>query len=782
MYLQRLAINAFDSLPDQQIELDRGVNILVDTTHSWSGWLSAIVSGALFGPTDDARARLQTAGKEASVELSLAAGDNRYNLSTVFRPEGGGFRVEAVPLRQPDSANGVRPQPESAYREEAAAAEALVMAEQGVHLTPLETGLIVTDLQSQFETAVQRLNTERQETSYLLDYITLKSLSEKVSKGKRLVAELNGLERELRSNPAMDRSLGDDVAAAKSLESHIASMTKVIEMKEEKLKSLRAQLEQQRGRLEFYEYLKGIGTNEVSLVKRSLERKKWLLEDLEKLEIEIEQGNKRLSSVAGMVARYDRLEPFLGPREMDLDRMEEQLQRLKSRLPTQKLLQAEAERRALRLQIHYWRRRRFVSGLLAVVVLPFVFLLPPIGLLSVVGLGFMYKYWSEITALVNRMATVVDRLDYLTLERNEVATEIKSLEADIEAIHEQTGTASASELHDRIDDYQRLRAELADLKRKAAQREKTRDELRRRLSEEERRAGSLFDRVGLSSELTKEAVDKFVEMVNSRIDDERTLDDLGRRVEEAQVEVDGLKRQVGVLQRRLDRTLAVRRVGSVEELQRLLTMVESQDIVKLYRQKGEELQALLNGQKLADIEARVEMLTRLVPSEGRIRQIPPGVTQDHLEARLEAIRARSDLLKWLKGSVLPLVVEGLGSTDLSDLELRQVCLDLCLVGRTRQLLALAADERSESVLRSVALDVGIPVTTVVLDNGGSTVGHATGGEAADTVDRGETVDTASSDEAVDVAGRTDVTGVIGGNDAVAAAAAAADEPPEGATI
>lgn len=763
MHLQRLAIKAFDSLPDQQIELDRGVNILVDTTRSWKGWLSAIVSGALFGLTDDARARLQTAGKEASVELSLAAGANQYNLSAVLRPDGDGFRVEAVPLGQPDSGNGVRPQPEPAYREEAATAEALIMDGQGAPLTPLEAGLIVTDLQSELETAVQRLNTERQEASYLLDYITLKSLSEKVTKAKQLVAELSGLERELRTNPAMDRSLTDDVAAAKSLESHIASMTKVIEMKEEKLKGLREQFEQQRGKLEFYEYLRGIGTSEVSLVKRSLERKRWLLEDLQKLETEIEHGNKRLSTVAGMVAKYDRLEPFLGPREMDLDRLEEQLDRLKSRLPTQKLLQAEAERRALRLQIHYWRRRRFISGLLSVAVLPFGYLWPPIALLSVVGLSFMYKYWSEITALVNKMAAVVDRLDYLTLERNEVAAEIKSLEAEIEAIHEQTGTASASELHDKIDDYQRLRAELEDLKREAAQREKARDELRLRLSEEERRAGALFDRVGLSAELTQEAVDKFAEMVSSRIDDERTLDDIGRRVEEAQAEIDGLQRQVGVLQRRLDRILAVRRVGSVAELQHLMAMIESQDVVKLYRQKGEELQTLLNGQKLADIEARVEMLTRLVPSEGRIREIPAGVTPDHLEARLESIRARSDLLKWLKGSVLPLVAEGLGSTDLSDLEMRQVCLDLCLVGRVRQLLVLAEDEQSESVLRSVALDVGIPVTTVVLDKDGSS--------AADAADSGDAMGSVDSG---------DDAGAIGADDT--AATASEDEPPEGDMI
>jgi len=640
-----------------------------------------------------------------------------------------------VPLGQPDSGSGVRPQPEPAYREEAATAEALIMDGQGAPLTPLEAGLIVTDLQSELETAAQRLNTERQEASYLLDYITLKSLSEKVTKAKQLVAELNGLERELRTNPAMDRSLTDDVAAAKSLESHIASMAKVIEMKEEKLKGLREQFEQQRGKLEFYEYLRGIGTSEVSLVKRSLERKRWLLEDLQKLETEIEHGNKRLSTVAGMVAKYDRLEPFLGPREMDLDRLEE----------------------------HHWRRRRFISGLLSVAVLPLGYLWPPIALLSVVGLSFMYKYWSEITALVNKMAAVVDRLDYLTLERNEVAAEIKSLEAEIEAIHEQTGTASASELHDKIDDYQRLRAELEDLKRKAAQREKARDELRLRLSEEERRAGALFDRVGLSAELTQEAVDKFAEMVSSRIDDERTLDDIGRRVEEAQAEIDGLQRQVGVLQRRLDRILAVRRVGSVAELQHLMAMIESQDVVKLYRQKGEELQTLLNGQKLADIEARVEMLTRLVPSEGRIREIPAGVTPDHLEARLESIRARSDLLKWLKGSVLPLVAEGLGSTDLSDLEMRQVCLDLCLVGRVRQLLVLAEDEQSESVLRSVALDVGIPVTTVVLDKDGSS--------AADAADSGDAMGSVDSG---------DDAGAIGADDT--AATASEDEPPEGDMI
>ena len=146
-------------------------------------------------------------------------------------------------------------------------------------------------------------------------------------------------------------------------------------------------------------------------------------------------------------------------------------------------------------------------------------------------------------------------------------------------------------------------------------------------SAKERRAGALFDRVGLSEGPTQESVEKFVEMVSSRIDDQRALDDLARRVEDGQAEIEGLKRQVGVLQRRLERILAVRRVGSVEELQRLLAMIESQDIVKLYRQKGEELQALLNGQKLADIEARVEMLTRLVPTEGRIRDIPAEITR-----------------------------------------------------------------------------------------------------------------------------------------------------------
>lgn len=746
MHLQRLAIKAFDTLPDQQIELDRGVNILVDATRSWTGWLSAIVSGALFGPTDDVRARLRTAGEEASAELRLAAGANHYGLSTAFGAEGDRVRVEAVPVRQADSGIAVRPQPEPAHREEAATAEALAVDGQGVHFVPSEAGLVVTDLHAGLEAAVQRLNAERQETSYRLDYITLKSLSEKVSKAKQLVAEMNGLEKELRSNPAMDRSLSDDVAAAKSLDSHIASMTRVIEMKEERLKSLREQFEQQRGKLEFYEYLKGIGINEVSLFKRSLERKRWLLEDLEKLETEIELGNKRLSTVAGMVAKYDRLEPFLGPREMDLDRLEEQLQRLKSRMPAQKLQQAEAERRALRLQIHYWRRRRFISGVLSAAILPFAFLWPPIALLSVVGLSFMYKYWSEITVLVKRMAVVVDRLDYLILERNEISSQIKSVEADIESIHLQTGTASASELHNKIGDYQRLRSELEDLKRKASQREKARDELRRRLSEEERRAGALFDRVGLSEGLTQESVEKFVEMVSSRIDDQRALDDLARRVEDGQAEIEGLKRQVGVLQRRLERILAVRRVGSVEELQRLLAMIESQDIVKLYRQKGEELQALLNGQKLADIEARVEMLTRLVPTEGRIRDIPAEITPDHLEARLESIRARADLLKWLKGSVLPVVVEGLGPADLSDLEMRQVCLDLCLIGRTRQLLVLAEDQQWEPVVRNVAQDLGIPVNTVVLNNDRSSDADTSGGsDYSDPIDRSDAAAAADAD-------------------------------------
>lgn len=719
MYLNRLTLKSLGSLPDQQIELDRGVNILVDTTRSWGGRLSAIISGALFGLTDDARARLEISGEEPSVELGLVVGANRYDLSAVLGPEGERVRVEAVPLGQRNSGTGAQPQPGlqpgSVYSEEAATAEPLAVAGHDIQLAPSEAGLIVTDLHSELEGAAQRLNAERQETSYLLDFITLKSLRERANRARQLVAEMNGLEKELRSNPAMDRSLSDDVAAAKSLESHIASMTKVMEMKEEKLKGLREQWERQRDKLEFYEYLKGIGTSEVSLVKRSLERKKWLLDDLQKLEAEIELGSKRLSTVAGMVAKYDRLKPFLGPREMDLDRLEEQLERLKSRMPTQKLQQAEAQRRAVRLQIQYWRRRRFVSGLLTVAVLPLAFLWPPIALLSLIGLGFLYKNWSEITALVRKMAAVEDRLDCLVLERNEIAAEIKSLEADIESIRRQAGVGSASELHDKIDDYQRLRSELEDLKRKAAQREKAGDELRRRLSEEERRAGALFDRVGLSAELTQEALDRFAEMVNDRINDERLLEDFGRRVEDGRAEIDGLLRQVGILRRRLNRILAVRRVESVEELQRLWAMIESQDVMKLYRQKKEELEALLNGQKLADIEARVEMLTRLVPGEDRLREAPPGVTPDHLEARLESIRVRSNLLKWLKGSILPAVVEGLGSVDLSDLEVRQVCVDLCLIGRTRQLLVLAADERWESAIRGVALDLGIPVSTAVLD-------------------------------------------------------------------
>ena len=368
MYLNRLTLKSLGSLPDQQIELDRGVNILVDTTRSWGGRLSAIISGALFGLTDDARARLEISGEEPSVELGLVVGANRYDLSAVLGPEGERVRVEAVPLGQRNSGTGAQPQPGlqpgSVYSEEAATAEPLAVAGHDIQLAPSEAGLIVTDLHSELEGAAQRLNAERQETSYLLDFITLKSL-ERANGGSSL--QMNG-QKELRSNPAMDRSLSDDVAAAKSLESHIASMTKVMEMKEEKLKGLREQWERQRDKLEFYEYLKGIGTSEVSLVKRSLERKKWLLDDLQKLEAEIELGSKRLSTVAGMVAKYDRLKPFLGPREMDLDRLEEQLERLKSRMPTQKLQQAEAQRRAVRLQIQYWRRRRFVSGLL---LLPF---------------------------------------------------------------------------------------------------------------------------------------------------------------------------------------------------------------------------------------------------------------------------------------------------------------------------------------------------------------------------------------------------------------------------
>ena len=53
--------------------------------------------------------------------------------------------------------------------------------------------------------------------------------------------------------------------------------------------------------------------------------------------------------------------------------------------------------------------------------------------------------------------------------------EIKSLEADIESIRRQAGVRSASELHDKIDDYE-IALGLEDLKRKAAQREKAGDE------------------------------------------------------------------------------------------------------------------------------------------------------------------------------------------------------------------------------------------------------------------------------------------------------------------
>lgn len=728
MYLQKLSPEAFGPLPDQPIDLDKGLNTLVDPAGVWRGLLSPFVSAMLYGLSDDARARLLNTEDRASGEVTLIDGGRRFRLCTDFTHDGEIVQVEVVSAAGPDdravrTGSAARDQqyqgpPASAQAEasdqQAAALDPILPASPDARSAFSETGWLVTDLQADYEKKIKDLADERQAVSGLLDATNIRSLNERANRARQLVSEMEGLEKQIRSDPVMDRSFSDDVASAKSLDSHIASLTKVVAMKEAKLRDLQEQLKSRRGKLDFYEYLSGIGINEINTVKRSLERKRWLVDDLQKLETEIELGRKRLATVSAMVRKYDRLAPFVGPREMELDHLEDELGQLKSRMPTQKLQQIEAEIRALRLLIQYWRRRRSIAALASLVPLPFGFLWLPIPLLSLIGGAFVFKYWQEVTVLVRRMAEIADRHDYLVLERNAIAAQIRNTQADIDAIHDQTGTQSASELHDKIEDYQRLTAELQDLKRKAVERERARDELKRRLREEEQRAGVLFDRVGLSAELDGETVEKFVKMVTDWTSEERSLKDLERKIEDEQSEMDGLGRQIGILRRRLSRILAARGVESLAQLQELWNSSDAHEIRRQYDTKAEELRQLLNGQRLPDLEARIEMLSQLVPESSRVAELPKGVTVDQLEARLEAIRARSDLLKWLRGATFPVIIEAVGGEDMEELERRQACVDLCWMARSRQLLVLVQSEAWVSAVRSVADDLGVPVNTVML--------------------------------------------------------------------
>jgi hypothetical protein len=772
MYLQKLIPEAFGPLPDQQIDLGKGLNILVDTAGLYSGLLSSFVVATLYGLPADARTRLLDAEDRASGEVTLVDGVRSFRLRTDFSRDGETVRVEVSSAaglddrvaRTGGAATGQRSQGSLARAQaatsdrQAAAADpssssspdarstpsqtgsdtrsASSQAGPDPPLTPIQagpggrlplpqtapdarlafaqTGWLVTDLQADYDKQLKDLADERQAVSGLLDVVNIRLLQERAIRARQLVSEMEKLEKQVRSDPVADRAFGDDVVSAKSLDSHIASLNKVIAMKEAKLRDMREQLESRRGKLDFYEYLNGMGINEINTVKRSLERKRWLVDDLQKLEMEIELGSKRLDTVATMVRKYDRLAPFVGQREMELDHLEDQLEQLKSRMPTQKLQQIEAERRGLRLQIEYWRRRRTIAIVASLVPLPSAFLWLPIALLSLVGGVFVFKYWQEVTTLVRRMAEIADRHDYLVLERNTIAAQIRTTQADIDAIHNQTGTQSASELHDKIQDYQRLSAELQDLKRKAAERERARDELKRRLREEEQRAGVLFDRVGLSAGLDPESVEQFANMISDRISEERSLKDLERRIEDEQSETDGLARQVGVLQKRLSRILAARGVESLTQLEELWSTSDAHGIRKQYDAKAEELRQLLNGQRLPDLEARIEMLSQLVPEYNRVEELPLGVTVDQLEARLEAIRVRADLLKWLRGTTFPVIIEAVGGEEMEELEKRQACVDLCWMARSRQLLVLVQSEAWAAAMRSVADDLGVPVKTVVL--------------------------------------------------------------------
>lgn len=717
MYLERISLNGFGLLPDGQINLDSGLNILVDKSRVWHSLLPMFLSGMLFGLSDDARERLLPREGMAFGELVFFDRGQRYRLRVELDGDTEIVKVEASQARAIDgrtaaSGTAQRMRTYSAYVQAATAGDIPSVDESAGSALSVASWHI-NDLRIGMDRAFRRLLGERQRITNALDAISLELLERRANRARQLMSELCRLEKQLRGDSA-GHSLGDNVAVARSLESHIASLTKVIAAKEVRLKEMKEQLEAGRRKLSFYEYLDGIGFNEITAVKRSLERKRWLLEDLQQLETEIEQGSKRLDAISSLIKKYDRLTPFLGPRETELDRLEERLKQLAQRLPDEKLRQIEMERRVVRLQIRYWRKRRLMSAVLLLLPLPVALLWPPAAVLSIIGAVFVWRYWREISFLVERMANLDDRYDYLTLEKNLIEIEMGDVQQQIDTICEQAGVACAEELHNKIEEYQKLLSELEDLKRKAAQREKARDEVLIKLREEEQRAGVLFDRVGLSSGLDAETVERFVNMVTERIDEERALKDLARKIEDEQSEIDKLSRQVGTLRDRLDKILAFYGVESVAALQQLWNSSDEQETKRLYERTTAELQQLLNGQRLSDLEARIELLRQLVPEAERVVEIASEATVDRLETRLESIRVRLDVLKWLKESTMPMIAESAFEGELDDAEKRQACVELCLMSRGRQLLTLVPNESWEAEIRSVAGDLGIPVRTVML--------------------------------------------------------------------
>jgi len=710
MYFTRISIQGFSSLPDQQIELENGLNILVDRSHLWHGFMPVLLSVMLYGLSPDARNYLLPGDEEASCELLFTDRSRSYSLRVAFEPDGESVAIKA--MTAPDEV--LQRGNSSAAHAELAAASDTSLSIHGQEHALLGTSFRIADLRSGFDEALRSLTAERERISKVLDAVSLKALQDRAARARRLVAELNRLEREWKSIPLAGQSLGDDVMTVRSLNQHIVSLTSVISSKEEKVRNMRDQLEAARSKFDFYEYLNGIGINEINTVKRSLERKRWLLDDLEELDAEIEQTAKRIDSIFSMIGKYERLTPFLGRREMELDYLEDSLRQLEARLPVDKLQQIEAEIRVVRLQIQHFRKRRSIASVLTLLPLPFTYFWPPVALLSVVGAAFVHKYWREVTSLVNRMAEVDDRRDYLILEKNQIEARMTGLKQHINAIYEETGVTSAAELHDKIEDYQRLLSEFEDLKRKADKNEKARDELLFKLREEEQRAGVLFDRIGLSAELNAETVDRFVDMVNSRIDQERSLKELERKIEAEQSEINNLLRRVNTLQRRVDEILEVYDVRSVSELEELWDSSDAHQAKRLYDEKNEELRQLLNGQRLSDLEARIDLLSQLVPEADRDLEIQPETSLDQLEAQLESIRIRIDLLNWLKRSAMPVVVELAGEGAKDGLEMRQECVELCWMSRARQVLVLVQDESWEAAIRDVAGDLGMSTHTVTL--------------------------------------------------------------------
>lgn len=706
MYLTRISTQGFDSLPDQRIDLHSGLNILVDRSRLWHGHFPMLISAMLFGLSRDARSRLLPGDQEASGELVFLDQSQSYRVQVSLGPGKETIEIEATSA--PGHASS-----QVAYAQSAATYDTSLAAHDR-HVALSATTWRVTDLKSGLDQAFRSLAAERHRVSSLLDAISLKALQDKAARARQLASDLSRLEKEWQDGLSAGHSLSDDVMTVRSLSQHLDSLTSVISSKEAKVKDMSEQLEAERSKLDFYEYLSGVGFNEINTVRRSLERKRWLLDDLQELKAEIELGAKRIDAVSSMVSKYDRLTPFLGRREMELDHLEDTLKQLEARLPEEKLQQIESEMRAVRLQIQYWRKRRSIASVLSLLPLPFAFLWPPVALLSVVGAMFVYRYWREITVLVKRIADVDDRRDYLVLEQNAIETRMKSVRQEIGFIYDQTGVSSATELHDRIEDYQRLMSELEDLKRKADEREKARDELLIKLRDEEQKAGVLFDRMGLSAELNEETVEKFAEMVNSRVNDERLLKDLERKIEAEKSEINSLSRQVNTLQERIDEILSFYGVRSLSELQQLWDSSDAQEAKRLYEEKSEELRQLLNGQRLPDLESRIDLLLQLVPEADRVSEIPQGATPDRLETQLESIRVRADLLKWLRRSAMPAVVELACEGAIDESEKRQECVELCWMSKARQVLVLIPDESWEAAIRDVASDLGISTHTVML--------------------------------------------------------------------